>query len=380
MKITLENLSLQYGGVRVVKELDLEIGDGESLVLLGQSGCGKTSTMRCIAGLEQPSGGRITIGDTVVHDSERGLSVAPYKRNVGMVFQSYAVWPHRTVSENVGFSLKMKKVPKDEAITRVRKALAVVGLSEYETRGASQLSGGQMQRVALARSLVMQPSVLLLDEPLSNLDARLRERLRIELREIQLDLNLTTVYVTHDQIEAFALADRIALMQHGRIVQIGTPQEIYAAPSTKSIADFLGVGNIFPCTIVRNGNEYTATMTEHPVSLPVTEVPASPGPTSLCLRAEDLLVSKAGGESPTGPGVWRGHVDVASFQGATVRYRITLEDGPVVEAIAMPQTGDWLNTGDTALVRVSPNTAQVLRDDTASPVLAGAASPTAVAA
>ena len=380
MNIILENLSLQYGGVRVVKELDLEIGDGESLVLLGQSGCGKTSTMRCIAGLEQPSGGRITIGDTVVHDSERGLSVAPYKRNVGMVFQSYAVWPHRTVSENVGFSLKMKKVPKDEAITRVRKALAVVGLSEYETRGASQLSGGQMQRVALARSLVMQPSVLLLDEPLSNLDARLRERLRIELREIQLDLNLTTVYVTHDQIEAFALADRIALMQHGRIVQIGTPQEIYAAPSTKSIADFLGVGNIFPCTIVRNGNEYTATMTEHPVSLPVTEVPASPGPTSLCLRAEDLLVSKAGGESPTGPGVWRGHVDVASFQGATVRYRITLDDGPVVEAIAMPQTGEWLNTGDTALVRVSPNTAQVLRDDTASPVLAGAASPTAVAA
>ena len=230
MKITLENLSLQYSGNTVVKELDLEIADGESLVLLGQSGCGKTSTMRCIAGLEQPSGGRITIGDTVVHDSERRVSVAPYKRNVGMVFQSYAVWPHRTVFENVGFSLKMKKVPKEEATKRVRKALAVVGLSDFETRGASQLSGGQMQRVALARSLVMQPSVLLLDEPLSNLDARLRERLRIELREIQLDLNLTTVYVTHDQIEAFALADRIALMQDGRIVQIGTPQEIYAAP------------------------------------------------------------------------------------------------------------------------------------------------------
>ena len=266
MKITLENLSLQYSGNTVVKELDLEIADGESLVLLGQSGCGKTSTMRCIAGLEQPSGGRITIGDTVVHDSERRVSVAPYKRNVGMVFQSYAVWPHRTVFENVGFSLKMKKVPKEEATKRVRKALAVVGLSDFETRGASQLSGGQMQRVALARSLVMQPSVLLLDEPLSNLDARLRERLRIELREIQLDLNLTTVYVTHDQIEAFALADRIALMQGGRIVQIGTPQEIYAAPSTKSIADFLGVGNIFPCTVTKNGNEHVAT-TDRPPGL-----------------------------------------------------------------------------------------------------------------
>ena len=212
MKITLEHLSLKYGANTVVKDLDLQIADGESLVLLGQSGCGKTSTMRCIAGLEQPSGGRITIGDTVVHDSERRVTVAPYKRNVGMVFQSYAVWPHRTVFENVGFSLKMKKVPKEEAARRVRKALAIVGLADFETRGASQLSGGQMQRVALARSLVMQPSVLLLDEPLSNLDARLRERLRIELREIQLEQNLTTVYVTHDQIEAFALADRIALM------------------------------------------------------------------------------------------------------------------------------------------------------------------------
>jgi len=380
MKITLENLSLQYSGNTVVKELDLEIADGESLVLLGQSGCGKTSTMRCIAGLEQPSGGRITIGDTVVHDSERQVSVAPYKRNVGMVFQSYAVWPHRTVAENVGFSLKMKKVPKEEAARRVRKALAIVGLADFETRGASQLSGGQMQRVALARSLVMQPSVLLLDEPLSNLDARLRERLRIELREIQLEQNLTTVYVTHDQIEAFALADRIALMQHGRIVQIGTPQQIYAAPSTKSIADFLGVGNIFPCTVAKDGNQHVATMTGFPVSMPVAEVPEGSGPFSLCLRAEDLHVTKARPGESAAPGSWLGHVDVASFQGATVRYRITLEDGPVLEAIAMPRVGDWLGTGDTALVQISPNAAQVLRDDTASPVLAAPAARTAVAA
>ena len=380
MKITLEHLSLKYGTNTVVKDLDLQIADGESLVLLGQSGCGKTSTMRCIAGLEQPSGGRITIGDTVVHDSERRVTVAPYKRNVGMVFQSYAVWPHRTVFENVGFSLKMKKVPKDEAAKRVRKALAIVGLADFESRGASQLSGGQMQRVALARSLVMQPSVLLLDEPLSNLDARLRERLRIELREIQLEQNLTTVYVTHDQIEAFALADRIALMQHGRIVQIGTPQEIYAAPSTKSIADFLGVGNIFACTVDRNGGRHVAQLTGYPVSMPVADVPETTGPTSLCLRAEDLHVTKARPEDRNGPGSWRGHVDVASFQGATVRYRITLEDGPVLEAIAMPRVGDWLSTGDTALVQISPNAAQVLHDDTASPVLATPAVKTAVAA
>ncbi|TKV57023.1 ABC transporter ATP-binding protein [Nakamurella flava] len=379
MKIALEHLSLTYGTNTVVKDLDLQIADGESLVLLGQSGCGKTSTMRCIAGLEQPSGGRITIGDTVVHDSERRVTVAPYKRNVGMVFQSYAVWPHRTVFENVGFSLKMKKVPKDEAAVRIRKALAIVGLSDFESRGASQLSGGQMQRVALARSLVMQPSVLLLDEPLSNLDARLRERLRIELREIQLEQNLTTVYVTHDQIEAFALADRIALMQHGRIVQIGTPQEIYAAPTTKSIADFLGVGNIFPCTVENEGGRQVAKLSGYPVAIPVAEVPEIEGPTVLCLRSEDLHVTPAGPDDVSTPGAWRGHVDVASFQGATVRYRITLEDGPVLEAIAMPRAGDWLRTGDTAMVRIAPNAAQVLRDDTASPVLP-ARKPVAVAA
>lgn len=380
MKITLEHLSLKYGTNTVVKDLDLQIADGESLVLLGQSGCGKTSTMRCIAGLEQPSGGRITIGDTVVHDSDRRVTVAPYKRNVGMVFQSYAVWPHRTVFENVAFSLKMKKVPKDEATTRVRNALAVVGLADFETRGASQLSGGQMQRVAPARSLVMQPSVLLLDEPLSNLDARLRERLRIELREIQLEQNLTTVYVTHDQIEAFALADRIALMQHGRIVQIGTPQQIYAAPSTKSIADFLGVGNIFPCTVETTGGEPVARLTGYPVSVPVAETPHGSGPFSLCLRAEDLHVTKARPGESAAPGSWRGHIDVASFQGATVRYRITLDDGPVLEAIAMTQACDWLSTGDTALVRISPNAAQVIADDTAAPVLTAPAAKTAVAA
>ena len=230
MKVTIENLTLCYEGNTVVRDLDLEIADGESLVLLGQSGCGKTSTMRCVAGLETPNIGRITIGDRVVHDSATGRAVPPHKRNVGMVFQSYAVWPHRTVFENVAFSLTMQKVGKDETRQRVLDTLDLVGLRELADRGASQLSGGQMQRVALARSLVMRPSVLLLDEPLSNLDARLRERLRIELRELQLGSSLTTVYVTHDQVEAFALADRIALMQNGRIVQIGTPEEIYKNP------------------------------------------------------------------------------------------------------------------------------------------------------
>jgi iron(III) transport system ATP-binding protein len=253
MKVAIENLTLCYEGNTVVRDLDLEIADGESLVLLGQSGCGKTSTMRCVAGLETPSIGRIAIGDRIVHDSATGRVVPPHKRNVGMVFQSYAVWPHRTVFENVAFSLRMQKVGKVEIRQRVLDTLDLVGLRELADRGASLLSGGQMQRVALARSLVMRPSVLLLDEPLSNLDARLRERLRMELRELQLRLALTTVYVTHDQAEAFALADRIALMQKGRIVQIGTPEQIYKNPVCASVADFLGVGNIFSCTAGERG-------------------------------------------------------------------------------------------------------------------------------
>ena len=299
-----------------------------------------------------------------------------------MVFQSYAVWPHRTVFENVGFSLKMKKVPKDEAIKRVRKALAVVGLSDFETRGASQLSGGQMQRVALARSLVMQPSVLLLDEPLSNLDARLRERLRIELREIQLDLNLTTVYVTHDQIEAFALADRIALMQHGRIVQIGTPQEIYAAPSHQ-VDRRLPRGRQHLPVHRRQERQRAHRHPDRPPGLAAGQptCPPSTGPTSLCLRAEDLLVSKAARRA-TRPGPVSGG---ATSTSPASRAPPSATGSPWKTAPSSrpspcrrPGTGSAPATPPPSGSR--PNTAQVLKDDTASPVLTAAAAATAVAA
>src|SRR6478609_5729024 len=265
MKISIQNLQLKYGDFVAIENLNLDIGDGEALVLLGQSGCGKTSTMRCLAGLEEPSSGRIIIDDVVVFDSEKGINLPPNKRNVGMVFQSYAVWPHMTVAQNVAYSLKQKKLSKNEIDERVMEALTLVGLEPYADRGASLLSGGQMQRVALARSLVMRPSVLLLDEPLSNLDARLRDRLRIELRALQQKLNLTSVYVTHDQGEALALADRIALMQNGRLAQVGSPGEIYENPASASIADFLGVTNIFP--VLRNGHPGTYKMAEHKLEL-----------------------------------------------------------------------------------------------------------------
>ncbi|MEH3134410.1 MAG: ABC transporter ATP-binding protein [Mycolicibacterium neoaurum] len=361
MKVTIENLTLAYHGNTVVKDLDLEIADGESLVLLGQSGCGKTSTMRCVAGLETPSIGRISIGDRVVHDSTTGRSVPPHKRNVGMVFQSYAVWPHRTVAQNVGFALKMQKVAKSELVQRVDEALQLVGLGHLADRGASQLSGGQMQRVALARSLVMRPSVLMLDEPLSNLDARLRERLRMELRELQLRLGLTTVYVTHDQVEAFALADRIALMQQGRIVQIGSPEQIYKNPSCASIAEFLGIGNIFSVTAAPG--ELDCTLTEHPaISVVVDSARQFDGPAIVCLRPEDLLVTGAAESAPTGQH-WLGRIEVASYQGASIRYRVTLDNGPEIEAVATGNGSPVLGIGEPAVVTARPGAAQLLIDD-----------------
>jgi iron(III) transport system ATP-binding protein len=362
MKVTIENLALAYEGNTVVRDLDLEIADGESLVLLGQSGCGKTSTMRCVAGLETPSVGRIVIGDRVVHDSATRRSVPPHKRNVGMVFQSYAVWPHRTVFENVAFSLRMQKVGKGETRQRVLDALDLVGLRELATRGASFLSGGQMQRVALARSLVMRPSVLLLDEPLSNLDARLRERLRMELRELQLRLGLTTVYVTHDQVEAFALADRIALMQKGRIVQIGTPEQIYTNPMCASVADFLGVGNIFGCSPA-DGQRGVVQLSDYPhIAVSVDRGQAGPEPQIVCLRPEDLLVTGVDETRPTGQ-YWTGRIEVASYQGASIRYRVTLDDGPEVEAIATGHASPVLGFGERAYVTARPGAAQVLPDD-----------------
>jgi len=361
MKVTIDNLTLSYDGNTVVRDLDLDIADGESLVLLGQSGCGKTSTMRCVAGLETPDVGTITIGDRVVHDSATGKSVPPHKRNVGMVFQSYAVWPHRTVAQNVGFALKMQKVGKSEMQQRVTEALDLVGLGHLADRGASQLSGGQMQRVALARSLVMRPSVLMLDEPLSNLDARLRERLRMELRELQLRLGLTTVYVTHDQVEAFALADRIALMQKGRIVQIGSPEQIYKNPSCASIAEFLGIGNIFAASAAPSGQSYL--LNDHPaITVATDESPAADGPLVVCLRPEDLLVTGITEPAPQGQH-WTGRVEVASYQGASIRYRVTLDNGPEIEAVATGNGSPVLGIGESAIVTARPGAAQLLIDD-----------------
>jgi ABC-type Fe3+/spermidine/putrescine transport system ATPase subunit len=238
--VRVENLRKSYGPVAAVSDLSVAIDKGESLTLLGPSGCGKTTTLRMIAGLETPDGGAIHFGGVPVVSVAERICVPTERRKIGMVFQSYAIWPHMTVGENVGFPLKVRRISAGEIRERVAKALAMVGLPGLEDRPAPRLSGGQQQRVALARALVHEPEVLLLDEPLSNLDVKLREQMCVELKQLQERLRLTLIYVTHDQTEALSLSDRIVLLNRGRVEQIGAPRDLYERPATEFVRDFLG--------------------------------------------------------------------------------------------------------------------------------------------
>jgi iron(III) transport system ATP-binding protein len=242
--IEVENLEIKYGEVPAVRGVSFVVQPGEQLTLLGPSGCGKTTTLRAIAGLEQPSAGEIRIGGAPVYSSASRVNIPAEKRGLSMVFQSYAIWPHMTVFENVAYGLRVRRESKEQITEKVDRALDMVQMRAYSARGASQLSGGQQQRVALARAFVFQPSVLLFDEPLSNLDAKLRADMRIELRELQHRLGITSVYVTHDLEEALAMSDRIVVMRDGLIAQVGTPGDIYNLPRNAFVADFVGSANL----------------------------------------------------------------------------------------------------------------------------------------
>jgi iron(III) transport system ATP-binding protein len=247
--ISLQNISRHFGDFAAVDGVDLEAATGEFLTLLGPSGCGKTTTLRMVAGLEQNTGGRIVIGDEVVSDADRGFFMPPERRQLGMVFQSYAIWPHMTVFDNVAYPLRIRRRPKDEIQQRVTKALKLVEMDSFASRPAPALSGGQQQRVAIARALVFEPRVLLLDEPLSNLDARLRTQTGDEFRALQKRLGITSLYVTHDQGEAMSLSDRVVVMQKGRILQIGAPEDIYQRPRSRAVAEFFGAPNLVEATV-----------------------------------------------------------------------------------------------------------------------------------
>ena len=339
--VEIAGLHKRFGDQTALHSLDLTVEAGEFLVLLGPSGCGNTTTMRSIAGLEQPTGGTIKVGGQAVYDSSKRINVAPANRRIGMVFQSYAIWPHRTVAENIGFSLRMQKVPRGDAKKRVDEALELVGLEGLGKRSASMLSGGQMQRVALARSIVMRPQVLLLDEPLSNLDAKLRERLRLELKETQQRLGTTSMYVTHDQAEALALADRIVLMRQGVIEQVSTPLELYQNPASRFAAEFMGTNNLFEGTAAPGPGASRVEVNGLAGEL-VSTYSGSPGPVAVSIRAEDVVVNP--------PASWdgarlRGVVEVVSLLGSQVSYAVRVGDRDIL--VLLPFDGQLWRRGDS---------------------------------
>src|SRR5690242_2112112 len=317
-------------GRPAVDDVSFRIAAGEIVVLLGPSGCGKTTTLRCIAGLEQPTGGMISIGGDEVAAPERGVHVPPRLRNIGMVFQSYAVWPHMTVRQNVNYPLRHRKVPREEAGRKVDEVLGLVGLSEYAERPVTQLSGGQMQRVALARALVYEPRILLLDEPLSNLDAKLRLRLRDELRRIIKEARVTALYVTHDQAEAVVLGDRIGVMENGKLMQMSAPVELYNKPENLFVANFTGVSNLIKGKFGADGVALAGGETLRVAARPSVHAGDA---VVVAVRPENILLH-ANGEASGAVNSFPGRVVEGHFHGTQTTYAIeTL--GHRVEAIEL---------------------------------------------
>ena len=336
--VRLENISKTYPGnsQKAVDSLSLEIADGEVFTLLGPSGCGKSTTLRMVAGLEAPDQGSIYFGDKPIVLTDKGVSLPPEKRNVGMVFQSYAIWPHMTVEENVAFPLKARKFPRSEIKRRVLDVLELVGMGGMEKRPGPLLSGGQQQRVALARALVTEPRILLLDEPFSNLDAKLREQMRLEVKMLQKRLNIAVLFVTHDQVEALSLSDRIALMASGEIQQLGSPKELYESPVNEFVRDFVGQ------TLLLKGKIKTRD-TSGQVSIAVDGAPncvvlgrmhnlhgTTPEQSIvLGVRPEDVeIISATSPEAPAG--MMTGTARAALFSGERIEYQVEIDGQSIV--------------------------------------------------
>jgi iron(III) transport system ATP-binding protein len=295
--VEIDRLSKNFGAEAAVHDVSLSVGRGEFVTLLGPSGCGKTTTLRCIAGLERPDAGEIRIDGEIVASAECGMHLNPEQRNIGMVFQSYAVWPHMTVFDNVAYGLRVRRAPAHVVKHRTMRALELVGLAHLSDRYATKLSGGQRQRVALARAIVYEPKVVLFDEPLSNLDAKLREQMRIELVRLQQDVGITSIYVTHDQSEALVMSDRVVVMNKGLILQIGDPHTIYARPANAFVANFIGVANLMHGTLIGRSGEFCEIeipLGEGRAPLRLTAAggdhAATGQPLILSLRPEDLSV------------------------------------------------------------------------------------------
>ena len=311
------------GTVRAARDVSFDVPEGKLFTLLGPSGCGKTTTLRSIAGLERPVSGEITLGGRALYASGRRIFIAPNERNIGMVFQSYAIWPHMTVFENAAFPLKVgkRKFSGNELREKVMRVLSTVEMEALADRPATNLSGGQQQRLALARALVMEPLLLLLDEPMSNLDAKLREHMRFELKRIQRDTGVTTVYVTHDQAEALALSHEIAVMNEGSIIQVGSPREIYERPKSRFVADFIGRTNLVEGRVVSAGGDgfYRVGTALGELTAAASDALRPGDAVTLSIRPEDIALSE---ERPEGSNVWAGTVSTKVFLGDIVDFQV----------------------------------------------------------
>ena len=313
--ITIDHVDKFYGSFQAIKDVSLSIKEGEFFTLLGPSGCGKTTLLRMIAGFNTIEKGEIRFGDTVINH------VPTYKRNIGMVFQSYAIFPHLTVQQNVAYGLKARKVPKDELNARVEKAMKLTQIDQFAKRQPQQLSGGQQQRVALSRAIVIEPDLLLMDEPLSNLDAKLRVEMRTAIREIQRELNITTIYVTHDQEEALAVSDRIAVMNMGVVEQVGKPYDIYAHPTNTFVANFIGTSNFLDGETDQGG---VKVLGQNHIDCKLNR--AYTGPVRVSVRPEHIEL-----EDPM-PGAINGEIKIATFLGDFINYEVRLANGQIIQA------------------------------------------------
>jgi iron(III) transport system ATP-binding protein len=311
--------------VKAAQDVSFTVDEGRLFTLLGPSGCGKTTTLRSIAGLERPRAGEIAVNGRVVYSSSKRVFVSPNRRGFGMVFQSYAIWPHMTVFENAAFPLQVgdKKYSRRQIRENVMRVLTAVQLDELADREATKLSGGQQQRLALARALVMEPALLLLDEPLSNLDAKLRDRMRFELKRLQRELKITTVYVTHDQSEALALSHEIAVMNQGRIQQIGRPRDIYEHPSNQFVADFVGNTNFLDGVVVRgDGAERYITRADiGEIAVRTTRPLIADERVAISIRPEDVELTET---PPAGENVWQATVEQKVFLGEAIDFRVAV--------------------------------------------------------
>jgi iron(III) transport system ATP-binding protein len=346
--------------VSAVDGLSFEVAQGELYTLLGPSGCGKTTTLRCVAGLERPDSGTIVLGDTEVYSASK--FVPTHKRDLGMVFQSYAIWPHMTVFENAAFPLRVSgrrgRAKIDEA---VNEALALVGLAGYESRMATQLSGGQQQRLSLARALVRRPTVLLLDEPLSNLDAKLREHMRQEIRQLQQRLRITTLFVTHDQVEALAMSDRVAVLRDGKIEQEASPKDIYNQPTSEFVANFVGATNLVKGTVL-DWDAQTATLETKFGQLSAVwgvHQLKEDDEVTVAVRPEDLVLMERSEATLSEPNSWPVEVMFSSFTGAITEFKVLTECGQeiIVRGPSRAAIGERhvVMHADPVVCRVLPN-------------------------